>query len=55
MMMSEDIAFGDGIEPWQRAMMSQMKPHQYLGKVARSPWYPEPKQSSIKAGENDED
>jgi len=44
--MSEDITFGDGIEPWQRAMMSQMKPQQYFGTVTRSPRYPEPKQSS---------
>jgi hypothetical protein len=36
-----DMVFGDGVEPWQRAMMAQARPH-LIGRIVRSPWYPEP-------------
>lgn len=35
-----DMVFGDGVEPWQRAMMAQSRPHVF-GRIVRSPWYPE--------------
>jgi hypothetical protein len=35
-----DMVFGDGVEPWQRAMMTQARRHVF-GTIVRSPWYPQ--------------